>query len=31
MKNVLSKEYYEVFWDDVKTTLLGSINDSFII
>ena len=26
----LSKEFYEVFWDDVKFPLLSSINDAFI-
>ena len=26
----LSKEFYEVFWDDVKFPLLASINDAFI-
>ena len=26
----LSKEFYEVFWNDVKITLLASTNDAFI-
>ena len=26
----LSKEFYEVFWDDVKIPLLASISDAFI-
>ena len=26
----LSKEFYEVIWDDVKFPLLASINDAFI-
>ena len=26
----LSKEFYEVFWNYVKTSLLASINDAFI-
>ena len=26
----LSKEFYDVFWDDVKISLLASINDAFI-
>ena len=26
----LSKEFYEVFWNDVKIPLLASINDAFI-
>ena len=26
----LSKEFYEGFWDDVKISLLASINDVFI-
>ena len=26
----LSKEFYEVFWDDVKIPLLALINDAFI-
>ena len=26
----LSKEFYEVFWDDIKILLLASINDAFI-
>ena len=26
----LSKEFYEVFWDDVKIPLLASINEVFI-
>ena len=26
----LSKEFYEVFWDDVKFPFLASINDAFI-
>ena len=26
----LSKEFYKVFWDDVKRPLLASINDAFI-
>ena len=26
----LSKEFYGVFWDDVKCPLLASINDAFI-
>ena len=26
----LSKEFYEVFWDDVKFPLLASINGAFI-
>ena len=26
----LPKEFYEVFWDDVKIPLLASINDAFI-
>ena len=26
----LSKEFYEVFWNDVKISLLASINDAFI-
>ena len=25
----LSKDFYEVFWDDVKIPLLTSINDAF--
>ena len=24
------KEFYEVFWDDVKIPLLASVNDAFI-
>ena len=30
VNNGLSKESYEVFWDDVKIPLLASINDAFI-
>ena len=26
----LPKEFYDVFWDDVKISLLASINDAFI-
>ena len=26
----LSKEFYEVFWNDIKITLLASTNDAFI-
>ena len=26
----ISKEFYEVFWDDVKIPLLAPINDDFI-
>ena len=26
----LSKEFYQVLWDDVEITLLKSINDTFI-
>ena len=26
----LSKEFYEVLWDDVKVPLMASINDAFI-
>ena len=25
------KDFYEVFWDDIKNLLLASINDAFII
>ena len=28
--NWLSKEFFEVFWNDVKIPLLASINDAFI-
>ena len=30
MKPIIIKEFYEVFWDDVKIPLLASINDAFI-
>ena len=26
-----SKEFYEVFWDDIKNLLLASINGAFIM
>ena len=26
----LSEEFYEVFWDDVKMSVLASLNDAFI-
>ena len=29
-KDGLSKEFYEIFWDDVKIPLLASINGAFI-
>ena len=28
--NGLSKEFYEVFWNDVKPPLLASINGTFV-
>ena len=30
MKPIIIKEFYEVFWDDVKIPLLASVNDAFI-
>ena len=30
VNNGLSKEFYELFWDDVKIPLLASINEAFI-
>ena len=29
-KHLVVKNFYEVFWDDVKIPLLSSINDAFI-
>ena len=27
-KNVLTKEFYETFWDDIKATLISSIKQA---